>query len=174
MSTKFRLSDLVPAGFIAERITHIDDETCILLSRADATASCQHADECRERFEAAITARSRTSQYREDASGFSCARGGSPVMRCSAASRYSPSGSAMCYLPTPDEPGVSSISSTIWASRLRTPGGTFCTAAHASRQQRHLAPRHPQARIAAVDPALGDWYRRLGLASKSSLWHDRV
>lgn len=39
MSTKFRLSDLVPAGFIAERITHIDDETCILLS-SGATASC--------------------------------------------------------------------------------------------------------------------------------------
>jgi hypothetical protein len=28
----------------------------------------------------------------------------------SAAGRYSPSGLAMCYLPTPDEPGVSSIS----------------------------------------------------------------
>lgn len=27
-----RLFDLVPAGFIAERITHIDDETCIFLS----------------------------------------------------------------------------------------------------------------------------------------------
>lgn len=27
MSTRFRPSDLVPAGFIAERITHIDDET---------------------------------------------------------------------------------------------------------------------------------------------------
>ncbi|MEO9338755.1 transposase family protein [Mesorhizobium sp. SB112] len=40
MSTKFRPSDLVPAGFIAERITHIGDETCILLSRAGATASC--------------------------------------------------------------------------------------------------------------------------------------
>jgi hypothetical protein len=40
MSTKFRPSDLVPAGFIAERITHIDDETCILLSRAGATAAC--------------------------------------------------------------------------------------------------------------------------------------
>ncbi|WP_244483773.1 transposase family protein [Rhizobium sp. Root482] len=40
MSTNFRPSDLVPAGFIAERITHIDDETCILLSRAGATASC--------------------------------------------------------------------------------------------------------------------------------------
>nr|WP_245291539.1 transposase family protein [Neorhizobium galegae] len=40
MSTRFRPSDLVPAGFIAERITHIDDETCILLSRAGATASC--------------------------------------------------------------------------------------------------------------------------------------
>lgn len=40
MSTKFRPSDLVPAGFIAERITQIDDETCILLSRAGATASC--------------------------------------------------------------------------------------------------------------------------------------
>lgn len=39
-------------------------------------------------------------------------------MRCSAAGRYSPGGSAMCYLPTPDEPGVSSISSTIWPSRL--------------------------------------------------------
>jgi hypothetical protein len=39
MSTKFRLSDLVPAGFIAERISHIDDETCILLS-SGATASC--------------------------------------------------------------------------------------------------------------------------------------
>jgi hypothetical protein len=34
MSTEFRPSDLVPAGFIAELITHIDDETCILLSRA--------------------------------------------------------------------------------------------------------------------------------------------
>lgn len=40
MSTKFRASDLVPAGFIAESITHIDDETRILLSRAGATASC--------------------------------------------------------------------------------------------------------------------------------------
>ncbi|ARO32622.1 ISL3 family insertion sequence transposase protein (plasmid) [Rhizobium sp. NXC14] len=40
MSTKFRPSDLVPTGFIAERITHIDDETCILLSRAGATAAC--------------------------------------------------------------------------------------------------------------------------------------
>ncbi|MBD9524718.1 ISL3 family transposase [Ensifer sp. ENS02] len=40
MSTKFRPSDLVPVGFIAERITHIDDETCILLSRAGATATC--------------------------------------------------------------------------------------------------------------------------------------
>ncbi len=40
MSTKFGPSDLVPAGCIAERITHIDDETCILLSRAGATASC--------------------------------------------------------------------------------------------------------------------------------------
>ena len=40
MSTKFSLSDLVPAGFIAERITHIDDETCIVLSRAGGTASC--------------------------------------------------------------------------------------------------------------------------------------
>lgn len=40
MSTKFRPSDLVPAGFIAERITHVNDETCILLSRAGATASC--------------------------------------------------------------------------------------------------------------------------------------
>ncbi|MGO7837231.1 ISL3 family transposase [Rhizobium johnstonii] len=40
MSTKFHPSDLVPAGFIAERITHIDDETCILLTRAGATASC--------------------------------------------------------------------------------------------------------------------------------------
>uniref|UniRef100_UPI003857D69A hypothetical protein n=1 Tax=Rhizobium ruizarguesonis TaxID=2081791 RepID=UPI003857D69A len=56
----------------------------------------------------------------------------------------------------------------------RTPGGAFCTAARASRQQRHLAPRHPQARIAAVNPALGDWHRRLGLAAQSSLWHDRV
>lgn len=51
-------------------------------------------------------------------SGFSCARGGSPVTRCSAAGRDSPSGSAMCYLPTPDEPDVSSISSAIWPSRL--------------------------------------------------------
>jgi hypothetical protein len=40
MSTKFRPSDLVPAGFIAERITHIDDETCILLSGGGATAPC--------------------------------------------------------------------------------------------------------------------------------------
>ncbi len=40
MSTKFRPSGLVPAGFIPERITHIDDEACILLSRAGATASC--------------------------------------------------------------------------------------------------------------------------------------
>lgn len=40
MSTKFRPSDLVPAGFIAERITHLDDETCILLSRAGAAAAC--------------------------------------------------------------------------------------------------------------------------------------
>ncbi|WP_261324232.1 MULTISPECIES: transposase family protein [Rhizobium] len=40
MSTKFHPSDLVPAGFIAERITHIDDETCILLTRAGATALC--------------------------------------------------------------------------------------------------------------------------------------
>nr|WP_280142202.1 transposase family protein [Rhizobium tibeticum] len=40
MSTKLRPSDLVPAGFIAERITHIDDETCILLSRAGAPAAC--------------------------------------------------------------------------------------------------------------------------------------
>lgn len=39
MSTNFRPSDLVPAGFIAERITHIGDETCILLYRAGATAS---------------------------------------------------------------------------------------------------------------------------------------
>ena len=39
MSTKFRPSDLVPAGFIAERITHLDDETCILLSRAGAATS---------------------------------------------------------------------------------------------------------------------------------------
>lgn len=40
MNTKFLLSDLVPAGFIAERITYIDDETCIFLAGAGATASC--------------------------------------------------------------------------------------------------------------------------------------
>ncbi|MGO8063619.1 ISL3 family transposase [Rhizobium johnstonii] len=40
MNTKFRPSDLVPVGFIAECITHIDDETCILLSRNGATAAC--------------------------------------------------------------------------------------------------------------------------------------
>jgi transposase len=40
MSTKFRASDLVPAGFIAERIMQFDDETRILLSRSSATASC--------------------------------------------------------------------------------------------------------------------------------------
>ncbi|WP_199773083.1 hypothetical protein [Ensifer adhaerens] len=34
MSTKFRPSDLVPVGFIAERITHIDDESCIFLEPA--------------------------------------------------------------------------------------------------------------------------------------------
>ena len=38
MSTKFRPSDLVPAGFIAERITHIDDDTSNLLSGAGAIA----------------------------------------------------------------------------------------------------------------------------------------
>ncbi|MDK1389123.1 transposase family protein [Sinorhizobium sp. 8-89] len=40
MSTTFRTSDLIPAGFIAESITHIHDETSILLSRAHATAAC--------------------------------------------------------------------------------------------------------------------------------------
>lgn len=40
MIKKFRPSDLVPAGFIAQRITQIDDETCILLSRAGASATC--------------------------------------------------------------------------------------------------------------------------------------
>lgn len=123
---KFRPSDLVPASFIAERITHIDDETCILLSRAGAIASCPACGRMSTRFEAAIATRSRTCPCREGASGFSCARGGSPVMRCSAAGRYSPSGSAMCYLPTPDEPGVSSISSAIWPSRLGDARAPFC------------------------------------------------
>ncbi|MBX5000913.1 ISL3 family transposase [Rhizobium lentis] len=40
MSTKLCASDLVPAGFSAERITRVGDETCILLSRTDATAAC--------------------------------------------------------------------------------------------------------------------------------------
>lgn len=39
MSIEFRPSDLVPAGLVAEHITHIDDETCIPLPRADATAA---------------------------------------------------------------------------------------------------------------------------------------
>lgn len=33
-------SDLVPAGFVAERITRVGDETCILLSPTSATAAC--------------------------------------------------------------------------------------------------------------------------------------
>lgn len=40
MSTKLCASDLVPAGFSAERITRVGDETCILLSRTNATAAC--------------------------------------------------------------------------------------------------------------------------------------
>lgn len=59
----------------------------------------RYADECRERFEAALAARSRTLPFRGGASGFSCVRGGLPVMRCSAACRYPPRGSAMCYHP---------------------------------------------------------------------------
>lgn len=39
MNAKFRLFDFVPAGFIAERITHLANETCFLLSRTVATAS---------------------------------------------------------------------------------------------------------------------------------------
>lgn len=112
MSTKFGPSDLVPAGCIAKRITHIDDETCILLPEPALPPHVRYAGEFRERFEADIAARSRTSPCREGASDVLCAHGGSPVTQCSAAGRYSPSGSAMCYLPTPDEPGVSGISSS--------------------------------------------------------------
>lgn len=87
-NTKFRPSDLAPAGFIAERITHIDDETCILLSRAGAIVSCPacgrtsqtvRSRDCREVADLSLSGRR---------SGFSSALVGSTGMRCSAASGY--------------------------------------------------------------------------------------
>ncbi|MBP2538519.1 hypothetical protein J2768_000917 [Agrobacterium tumefaciens] len=113
MNTKFRLSDLVPAGFIAERITHIDDETCIFLSGAGATASCPACGRTSQTAEADIAAKPLISLCQEGESDFSSAHGGLAVTRCSAVSEYSPSSSATDCLLTQDEPDVSSISSTI-------------------------------------------------------------
>jgi hypothetical protein len=73
----------------------------------------RHADEHRKRFEADIAAKPLISLCQEGESDFSSAHGGLAVTRCSAVSEYSPSGSATDCLPTQDEPGVSSISSTI-------------------------------------------------------------
>ncbi len=78
----------------------------------------RHADECRERFEVAIAAKSRTFPSLGNASGCSCRHEGSLVMPCFAGDRYSLSGLAMCCRPMPDEPGVLSISSTIWRLHL--------------------------------------------------------
>lgn len=60
LSTKFRVSDLVPAGFAAERITHIDDYTRILLPELALPRRVQHGGEYCEPFEVAIAATSRT------------------------------------------------------------------------------------------------------------------
>jgi transposase len=174
MSTKFRLSDLVPAGFIAERITHIDDETCILLS-SGATASCSACGQmsrtvrscyCRQVAdlpcqEGAVRLLVRTRRFTCDA-----VLGGRQIF----AGRFGD------VLP-PYARRTGRLEHLVHHLALALggrPAARFCSAAHPSRQQRHLAPRHTQARIAAVDSALGDWHRRLGLAAQSSLWQLRL
>lgn len=118
MSTKFRASDLVPAGFTAERITHIDDETRIVLSRAVASAACPACGRMSR------TVRSRYCRQVADlpslgnASGCSYRHEDSLAMPCSAADKYSLSGLARSCFPMPDEPDASNISSTIWRLRL--------------------------------------------------------
>jgi hypothetical protein len=47
---------LVPAGFIAGRITHNDDETCISLPEPTLQQRVRHVDEYHGRFKVAIVA----------------------------------------------------------------------------------------------------------------------
>jgi len=113
MSTKFRPSNLIPAGFIAERITHVFDETCILLSRSGATALCPACGRmsrtvrsryCRQVADLPLSGR--RVQLLVRARKFTCDAGlcGRQIF---------PKRFGECCLAAPDEPGVSSISSTI-------------------------------------------------------------
>jgi len=168
MSTKFRPSDLVPAGFIADRITHIDDETCILLSRAAGAAACPACGR---------TSRTVRSRYRRQVADLPLS--GKRVRLLVQTRRFA------CDAVLRGRQIFAERFGDVLPPYARRTGRLEHVVHHLAlalggrpaarfRQQRHLAPHHPQARTTAVDPALGDWHRRLGLAAQSSLRHDRV